>query len=483
MWILIWTALLFSVTERATCQNNETGQPQWTITMSPENISIEAGLCAVINCSFTHPTGFTPTAKRWRFGPHQLTFSLPLLALSQKPSVVCPPLTVGQRATLTCTAPGLCSGSPPQITWTWRKTGDNTTEIKGNTTEYRPENLTSILTKHSSYLTFTPSAEHHNTSVACRVIFMGNITTEEAVWLDVTYAKEPQILRNTAVREGGVLNLTCPFYGNPPSSSTVVWSKSGSPMLQNDTGSATLVISNMTRGDVGEYTCTVQHDNNTRTASAHVDVLFPPEILNGSGCEVQSGVQTCLCVSSGFPLPLIGWLNVEGYSFSTSVLGSSVNSTINLPVKGLTSATVELKSSKSSKGDTETLEMITCNDQQATGNDQTPQKDATDRAQENGAALTCENGGEPKEADYADIDFSLLKKKSSEEVDKKTERTDTEYAELKPQKRTKEQVCGGEASDRQGEEGEEGEAMIGEEEQTEVSAEETDEGTKLYSNV
>ncbi|KAM4568079.1 sialoadhesin-like, partial [Fundulus diaphanus] len=37
--------------------------------------------------------------------------------LNQRPTVTNPPLTEGQQATLTCTAPGLCSSSPPKITW------------------------------------------------------------------------------------------------------------------------------------------------------------------------------------------------------------------------------------------------------------------------------------------------------------------------------------------------------------------------------
>uniref|UniRef100_A0A3B4UD90 Ig-like domain-containing protein n=1 Tax=Seriola dumerili TaxID=41447 RepID=A0A3B4UD90_SERDU len=81
------------------------------------------------------------------------------------PEVTIPPLTEGQQTTLTCTAPGLCSGSDPQITWT----------------------LSAVTQKHSSNLTFNPSAEHHGTSVTCKVSFTGNAATEETVTLNVTY--------------------------------------------------------------------------------------------------------------------------------------------------------------------------------------------------------------------------------------------------------------------------------------------------------
>uniref|UniRef100_A0AAQ6IT99 B-cell receptor CD22 first Ig-like domain-containing protein n=1 Tax=Anabas testudineus TaxID=64144 RepID=A0AAQ6IT99_ANATE len=68
----------------------------------------------------------------------------------QKPTVTVPPLIEGHQTTLTCIAPGLCSGS-----------------------------------RHSSTLTFNTSAEHHNTEVTCKVNFNGSKTTEETVTLNV----------------------------------------------------------------------------------------------------------------------------------------------------------------------------------------------------------------------------------------------------------------------------------------------------------
>uniref|UniRef100_I3IZ12 Immunoglobulin domain-containing protein n=1 Tax=Oreochromis niloticus TaxID=8128 RepID=I3IZ12_ORENI len=67
-----------------------------------------------------------------------------------KPTIMIPTLTEGQQATLTCTAPGLCSGS-----------------------------------RHVSTLTFKSSAEQHNTTVTCKIRFTGKTTTEEASSLKV----------------------------------------------------------------------------------------------------------------------------------------------------------------------------------------------------------------------------------------------------------------------------------------------------------
>ncbi|XP_042168178.1 sialic acid-binding Ig-like lectin 11 isoform X1 [Oncorhynchus tshawytscha] len=238
----------------------------------------------------------------------------------------------------------MCSGTPPNITWTWRGTGDNITELRDNITIQEREDLTTVTTTHFSTLTFTPSAEHHNMMVTCQVTFQKKYQIEETVTLNVTYVKDPQITGNEMVKEDGTLDLTCSVDSYPPSD--ITWSKNGtSTPLQNYTENATLTISNVTRQHAGDYVCTVQHLNRTMTASTVVTVMYLPVILPGSGCVDQAEVMTCLCVSQGVPSPLIVWplleLNTERCSPTTSVLGSSVNSTISLPVGNHNNTTVE----------------------------------------------------------------------------------------------------------------------------------------------
>uniref|UniRef100_A0A4W6C056 Ig-like domain-containing protein n=1 Tax=Lates calcarifer TaxID=8187 RepID=A0A4W6C056_LATCA len=97
--------------------------------------------------------------------------------LSQKPTVMVPPLTEGQQTTLTCTAPGLCSGSDPKITWMWRGAGEKNSPITGNITTNQGQ---------TSTLTFNPSAEHHGTNLTCKVRFKWAVITKETVTLNVT---------------------------------------------------------------------------------------------------------------------------------------------------------------------------------------------------------------------------------------------------------------------------------------------------------
>uniref|UniRef100_A0AAQ4NN30 Ig-like domain-containing protein n=1 Tax=Gasterosteus aculeatus aculeatus TaxID=481459 RepID=A0AAQ4NN30_GASAC len=106
--------------------------------------------------------------------------------LTQKPTVGIPPLTEGQQTTLSCTAPGLCSGSDPEITWTWRGAGEKDSHITGNITAVKTEHLTSVTRRHISTLTFKPSAEHRSTNVTCKVRFTNDVTTEETETLNVT---------------------------------------------------------------------------------------------------------------------------------------------------------------------------------------------------------------------------------------------------------------------------------------------------------
>uniref|UniRef100_A0A668A655 B-cell receptor CD22 n=1 Tax=Myripristis murdjan TaxID=586833 RepID=A0A668A655_9TELE len=329
MLVLIWAALLFSA-------NSATGR-------ASKSVTAEAGLCAVIPCSFTHPDTFKPKHAIWfecgltcsyvirsifssnnqnvlaRYkkrvalldsdwamtkncsiiindlteqdtgsymfrvtdGRSGLTYNFEtkvnVTALSQKPTVTSPQLTEGQQTTLTCTAPGHCSGSPPEIIWKWRGTGETSSHVVSNTSTE-----TVVSQKYSSTLTFTPSAKHHGIKVACWVSFLSRFTTEETVTLVLIAPFFMFALRgkihavfigsNGMGSEGEALTLTCSADSHPPS--LITWMKLHSEeYLQNGTETATLVIPNVTAEHSGQYICTARHLNTTLTASASVTVM------------------------------------------------------------------------------------------------------------------------------------------------------------------------------------------------------------------
>uniref|UniRef100_A0A3Q3BMI5 B-cell receptor CD22 n=2 Tax=Kryptolebias marmoratus TaxID=37003 RepID=A0A3Q3BMI5_KRYMA len=516
--------------------------------------------------------------------------------LSKKPSVVIPLLTEGQQTNLTCTAPGLCSGSRPEITWTWRGNGESSSQITENITDFHTEDLTPFTQRHSSTLTFNPSSEHHGTNITCKVSFTGGITTEETVMLNVSYVKEVKITGDTSVREGETLNLTCSVDSFPPSD--VMWAKFGTEnllqndssthlqeeqgissvsisnvtldvsglyictakhgnktlsktvnitvpykrepqiignlslkegddlnltctaesfppsviswirnsvrgiYLHNDTGSATLFISNVTAEDSGRYICTAEYQDETVTLHADVKVFWFSNILKGSGCVLQLNILTCVCISEGDPLPTIKWPLLEDrteYSVLTSVSNNTINSTVSLTVENQENMSVECFSSNengeankrftaeqdsiTNKADQsktiidtvsrleviiafltgvllsaiicclgmkcyrmkqknsgyldETLEMRNSQEdpliyeRQAVQDNQTKDQDRSENGATASEKVFPEPNGGPNDVEYANIDFSKLKRRSARKAAKEQENTASEYAEIK----------------------------------------------------
>lgn len=125
--------------------------------------------------------------------PYRYTFctraNVTVRALTQKPAVTVPTLAEGQQAELSCVAPGLCSGSKPKIEWLWKRGGGGKGEsrITGSIVVFSTATLAAVSQRHSSRLTFKPTAAaHHGSRVTCRVSFLDGIRTEETVTLRVT---------------------------------------------------------------------------------------------------------------------------------------------------------------------------------------------------------------------------------------------------------------------------------------------------------
>ncbi|XP_073340763.1 sialic acid-binding Ig-like lectin 14 [Pagrus major] len=172
-----------------TDKNNKKVQPQFEGRVSLLQSDVSQNNCSIIINDLTESdsgsyqlrvNGFRKLSGGYYKVPEGFTFSarptVSVKDLIQKPIVMIHPLTEGQQTTLTCTAPGHCSGSDPTITWRWKGTGVNDSPITGNITAKN----------HSSTLTFNPLAELHGTSVTCKVSFTGGTTTEETVTLNVT---------------------------------------------------------------------------------------------------------------------------------------------------------------------------------------------------------------------------------------------------------------------------------------------------------
>ncbi|XP_013763575.1 immunoglobulin superfamily member 10-like [Pundamilia nyererei] len=384
MSVLILAALLSSVT----CSSADISASAWgrqhcvsgyCVTLNDGEVTVEAGLCVVIPCSYRTGDGFTPKHIAWykcevsepRCGnpimifhtnnsikvqsgfkarvsflepdlsqnncsffinklkqsdsgsyhlrvigelngkPDGFSFSprvtVYVKGFKLKPTVMIPTLTEGQQATLTCTAPGLCSGSVPQITWTWRGAGGTESYITGNSTDYKTENLTDVTQSPVSTLTFNPSAKHHNTNVTCKISFTGETITEETSTLNVNYLKEVKISGVTRVKEHESLNLTCSVESFPLS--LIRWSRlSSDTNLQSDLRSATFIILNATTKHAGQYVCMAQYMNNTLKEKVTVRVMYyrKPQIA-GRTVVKEGDVLNLTCGIESFPPALIVW--------------------------------------------------------------------------------------------------------------------------------------------------------------------------------
>ncbi|XP_023820426.1 sialic acid-binding Ig-like lectin 5 isoform X2 [Oryzias latipes] len=229
----------------------------------------------------------------------------------QKPTVTLPDLTVGHQATLTCTAPALCSKSPPGITWMWRGAAENDPLTNGSITAFK-ESLTAVTQRHHSTLTFIPTTEHHNSKITCRIQFSDDTTTEKTVNLHVNYVK---ITGNTDLKEGMTLNLICTTTSVTPAE--IRWIRFGSKTDQLNRTSAglpnntaiylqedrsTLLIFNVTAEDAGLYICTSKHLNNTIKDEVNVTVMYArkPQI-SGKVIVKEGEVLNLTCSVDSFP--------------------------------------------------------------------------------------------------------------------------------------------------------------------------------------
>ncbi|KAM9114705.1 uncharacterized protein ACDP82_019359 [Pangshura tecta] len=129
-----------------------------------------------------------------------LTISVP--GLTEEPEIQISParglpgtLLAGEPVTVTCTAPGRCSGPPPRVTWTgpFSDTARNVSAQLANGTW-----------AHSSVLSFTPGLGDHGKELVCSVTYRPprGPSTRRTVRLHVGYPPGPPNATGTLTRNG-----------------------------------------------------------------------------------------------------------------------------------------------------------------------------------------------------------------------------------------------------------------------------------------
>ncbi|KAM9782775.1 myeloid cell surface antigen CD33-like [Neosynchiropus ocellatus] len=151
------------------------------------------------------------TSDQYSFGTKQ---QISVRGLSQKPILDVPQLKEGQLTALTCTAPGLCSGSEPTISWRWEGKGKTQQLTGGNITAQKSACLGAVRRQYSSALMFSASSEHHSSSITCTVVFKRGWTTEEKKTLEVQWFAG--ILNGSRCeRDSAALTCVCGSQGRP----------------------------------------------------------------------------------------------------------------------------------------------------------------------------------------------------------------------------------------------------------------------------
>ncbi|XP_065430286.1 sialic acid-binding Ig-like lectin 12 [Chrysemys picta bellii] len=129
-----------------------------------------------------------------------LTISVP--ELTEEPEIKISParglpgtLLPGEPVTVTCTAPGRCSGSAPQVTWTgpFSDTARNVSAQVANGTW-----------AHSSELSFTPGLGDDGKELVCTVTYSSaqGPSTSRTIRLHVGYPTEPPNITGILTRNG-----------------------------------------------------------------------------------------------------------------------------------------------------------------------------------------------------------------------------------------------------------------------------------------
>ncbi|XP_044847597.1 sialic acid-binding Ig-like lectin 13 [Mauremys mutica] len=211
-------------------------------------------------------------------------------------------LLAGQPVTVTCTAPGRCSGPPSRVTW-MGPFSDTARDISVQ--------LANGTWAHSSALSFTPGLGDHGKELVCSVTYRPprGPSTRRTVRLHVGYPPRPPNITWTLTRngrpvpdawgaegevvsletqEGDSLSLSC----EPGSRAegTLIWAKGKESLSPGQGGAGCLELPNLSRGDAGEYRCWAKNSYKSASRALRVHVQNPGTLVaNGSQLTAWEG--------------------------------------------------------------------------------------------------------------------------------------------------------------------------------------------------
>uniref|UniRef100_A0A674JMR3 Ig-like domain-containing protein n=1 Tax=Terrapene triunguis TaxID=2587831 RepID=A0A674JMR3_9SAUR len=245
-------------------------------------------------------------------------------------------LLAGEPVTVTCTAPGRCSGTPPQITWT---------RPFSNTAQDVSTRLAKGTSAHSSVLRFTPTPGDDGKELVCTVTYRprwepstrrtvqlrveGPVLSVSRPGLEVLGAEGDIV--SLVTQEGDSLTLRCE--AGSRTEVTLSWARVNGSLSPSQGGAGYLELLNLSPGDVGDYRCWAKNSYGWASRALRVHVQSPVRTLqitvsranrnpgtlvaNGSQLIAQEGDSLrFLCSLASSPPAVLGWVRggqaVEG---------------------------------------------------------------------------------------------------------------------------------------------------------------------------
>ncbi|XP_065276015.1 sialic acid-binding Ig-like lectin 11 [Emys orbicularis] len=257
-----------------------------------------------------------------------LTLTISVPRLTEEPEIQISPargppgmLLAGEPVTVTCTAPGRCSGTPPQVTWT----GPFSYTARDVSTQ-----LANGTSSHSSTLRFTPTPGDDGKKLVCTVTYKPRWepSTSRTIQLRVGYPPGPPKITGSLTRnrrpvpdawgaEGNVMSLvtqegdslTLSCEAGSRTEVTLSWARVNGSLSPGQGGAGYLELLNLSPGDVGEYQCWAKNSYGSASRALRVHVQYPGTLLaNGSQLMGQEGDSLrFLCSIASSPPAVLGW--------------------------------------------------------------------------------------------------------------------------------------------------------------------------------
>uniref|UniRef100_A0A8C3F3T4 Ig-like domain-containing protein n=1 Tax=Chrysemys picta bellii TaxID=8478 RepID=A0A8C3F3T4_CHRPI len=209
-------------------------------------------------------------------------------------------LLTREPVTVTCTAPGRCSGSPPQVTWTgpFNDTARNVSAQLANGTW-----------AHSSELSFTPGLGDDGKELVCTVTYSSaqgpstSRTIHSSPPVPAPLGAERDIV-SLETQEGDSLSLSCD--AGSRADTYLSWAKGKESLSSSQGWDGCLELLNLSRGDAGEYRCWAQNSYGSASQALCVQMQYPiPLSLVCPHCPSPWGYST--------PLPRVSFISPDTF--------------------------------------------------------------------------------------------------------------------------------------------------------------------------